>query len=359
MKHDFSRRKALAGLGGLAGLVGCANAPQSNPLAPLNVLQPISRIAFGSCADQTKDQPIWDAVLADKPDLFVFGGDNVYASGPTFSVGALRAAYAQLAAKPGFAKLRSTVAHMEIWDDHDFGSNDGGGNFAQKAASKAEFLEFWGAAPFDQRRSRDGLYKEQLIGPQDQRVQVIVLDARWFRSDLKATDERGAPGKERYVPDADPSKTMLGAAQWAWLEERLSQPADVRFICSGIQVWADGHGWECWANLPHERERLAHLIAKTKANGVVMLSGDRHIGAMYKYSGAGAYPLYEVTSSGLTHAWAQAREAGPNRLTDLVTVNHYGLISIDWARRDMKFELKDEKGKALESLDVDLKFLQS
>lgn len=29
----------------------------------------LTRIAFGSCAQQDKDQPIWDAVLAARPDL--------------------------------------------------------------------------------------------------------------------------------------------------------------------------------------------------------------------------------------------------------------------------------------------------
>ena len=39
---------------------------------------PFSRIAFGSCADQVKPQPIWDAILAYQPELFIFAGDNVY-----------------------------------------------------------------------------------------------------------------------------------------------------------------------------------------------------------------------------------------------------------------------------------------
>lgn len=38
----------------------------------------ITRIAFGSCAEQNKPQPIWDAVLAAQPQLFLFLGDNVY-----------------------------------------------------------------------------------------------------------------------------------------------------------------------------------------------------------------------------------------------------------------------------------------
>ena len=42
--------------------------------------QALRRIAFGSCIDPARDQPMWDPVLALRPDLFLFGGDNVYAS---------------------------------------------------------------------------------------------------------------------------------------------------------------------------------------------------------------------------------------------------------------------------------------
>ena len=41
--------------------------------------RPLTRIAFGSCAKQSKEQPIWDAINAAEPDLFVFLGDNIYA----------------------------------------------------------------------------------------------------------------------------------------------------------------------------------------------------------------------------------------------------------------------------------------
>jgi alkaline phosphatase D len=53
-----------------ATLVPASVAAQGRP--------PLSRIAFGSCADQVKPQPIWDAILTYQPELFIFAGDNVY-----------------------------------------------------------------------------------------------------------------------------------------------------------------------------------------------------------------------------------------------------------------------------------------
>jgi alkaline phosphatase D len=189
-------------------------------------------------------------------------------------------------------------------------------------------------------------------------VQVILLDTRWFRSPWKVTDQRGAPGKERYLPDADATKTMLGAAQWKWLEEQLRQPADVRIVVSGIQVVVEGHGWERWGNFPSERQRLYQLIADTRAQGVVFLSGDRHIGAIYRQSGSTPYALHELTSSGITHPWREAAEAGPNRIGELFTEVHFGALDIDWSARALQLSIKDINGATRRNQVIQLNELQ-
>jgi alkaline phosphatase D len=305
----------------------------------------LNRIAFGSCIDQNKPQPLWGQILAEKPDLFIFGGDNVYASKQPFDIANTRAAYAKLAQNEGFAQLRAAVPHLAIWDDHDYGLNDGGADFPHKQASKDAFLDFWAVPPNDERRGREGLYHAATFGPAGQLVQVILLDNRWFLSKWKVTDQRDAPGKERYVPDANPSKTILGATQWVWLEAQLKQPADVRIIVSGIQVLAEGHGWERWGLFLAEQQKLYDVIASTRANGVVFLAGDRHVGALYKETANTPYALHEMTSSGMTHPWKDAKEAGPNRVGELFTELHYGMVEIDWAARAVKLQLRDGAGK--------------
>ena len=354
-------RRRLIAASALA-LGGCAaSAPygllQNAPVA-LNASFPLRRIAFGSCADQTLPQPIWDTVLADKPDLVIYGGDNVYASDTPFSLDSLRKAYATAGAIPSLQRLRAAVPHFAIWDDHDYGVNDGGVEFPHKQDAKQAFLDYWQAPDSDRRRSRDGIYDSLVVGPPGQRVQIIGLDTRWFRSPLKITDERGKPGKERYLPDADPAKTMLGEAQWRWLGEQLRQPADLRLVVSGIQVVVDGHGWERWGNFPLERKRLVDLIRDTRAGGVIFLSGDRHIGALYREASATPYPLYEMTSSGITHPWKTASEAGPNRLGALFTDLHFGSVDIDWASRSVRLSLKDLGGAELRSQRIKLSELQ-
>ena len=127
-------RRTLAQLMAAAALAPAPLSAQGRP--------PLSRIAFGSCADQAKPQPIWDAILAYQPELFIFAGDNVYgdfntrrraptSSGPTPRRKTSRAT----------TGCASSVAHLAVWDDHDYGINDGGGDFPHKAVAKELFLE--------------------------------------------------------------------------------------------------------------------------------------------------------------------------------------------------------------------------
>ena len=90
---------------------------------------PLTRIAFGSCAHQQKPQPIWDAVLAWRPELFVFTGDNVYGDVASAAMTELRAAYAAAGKVAGLARLRAQVPVLATWDDHDYGGNDAGADF--------------------------------------------------------------------------------------------------------------------------------------------------------------------------------------------------------------------------------------
>lgn len=324
-------------------------------LAPGGALaqaRPLTRFAFGSCADQAEPQPIWDAILSYKPELFVFAGDNVYGDFDSPDGAGLKRAYAMAESIAGYTRLRSSVGHLAIWDDHDYGSNDGGGDFAHKAVAKDLFLDFWKVPATDVRRTREGLYDSCIIGPAGMRVQVILLDMRWFRSPLRRTDQRDAPGKERYLPDLDPAKTMLGETQWAWLAGELLKPAELRLLVSSIQVLAEGHGWERWGNFPLERQKLIDAIRGSGAKGVILLSGDRHIGALYRETPAGMPPLYEVTSSGLNKAFSAASEPGPNRLGALYAAPNFGVVDIDWWARNVALSLRDESGATRRSVVV-------
>lgn len=325
---QISVRVELALLAGLwvaqASLVG---AEESRP-------ETLHRIAFGSCGSQKKDQPIWADVVAAEPDLFLFVGDNIY--GDTEDMQVLADKYAQLGAKPGYQKLLATCPVLATWDDHDFGVNDGGSWYPKRVESQRIMLDFFGVPADSPRRAREGVYGAYTYGPEGKRVQVILLDTRYFKTRMKK-DERSAEEKKRlnlvgwYVPTDDPEATILGEEQWAWLEEQLKQPAELRIIASSIQVIADEKGMESWGNAAAERERLYQLIEKTGANGVVFISGDVHFSEISKVED-GPYPFIDFTSSGLTNSepsWAAA--VNSHRTSPIAYAKPtFGLIAVDW-----------------------------
>jgi len=309
----------------------------ATPYPRLDPRLPLERITFGSCLDEEKTPPRWQTLLERDPQLFMMLGDNVYADsvgnrdvGPDLNE--MRRAYATLSAEPGFARLRSRVPLLGVWDDHDYGLNDGGVENPIKIEAKSIFADFFDVPADDPMRSREGTYRADVYGPAGRRVQIILLDTRYFRSPLKPTDQRNAPGKQRFVPDDDPNKTMLGEAQWQWLEAQLRQPAELRLIVSSIQVIAEGHGWEGWRTLPRELARLTDTIKKTRANGVIFLSGDRHRAAAYRRIDGTPYPFYELTSSSLNSGVnSRQPEIDPQRLGGrLYAGENFGMVQIDW-----------------------------
>ncbi len=319
----------------------------------------ITRISFGSCAKQDQPQPIWDAIVAGKPDMFLLLGDNIY--GDTNDMQLLRKKYRQLEEQPGFAKLRAACPVLATWDDHDFGRDDSGAEFEFRKESQQVFLDFIQAKPDDPRRQRDGIYSSSIYGPPGRRVQVILLDARYFRSPLKKGFSAREPGegyRGRYVPNDDPQATVLGDAQWQWLEEQLRQPAEVRIIGSSYQVLSNQHGWEMWGNFPLERQKLFALIRKTEAKGALLISGDRHLAELAGLAADAAegvgYPLYEATSSSLNQPSGNftktgvrfANEINPYRLGLTWFDVNFGNILIDWESEDpvIRIQICDLEG---------------
>ena len=229
---------------GLAACVSACAAPDRQ--------RPVRRIAFGSCVMQEREQPFWEGVLATEPDLFLFLGDNVYAD--TEDMAVMRAEYAKLLATPGYQKLRATCPVLATWDDHDYGGNDAGAEYPSKVESQRVFLETFEEPPDSVRWRRPGVYDAHVFGPPGKRVQVILLDTRYFRGPLERS-KSSVPALGRYVPNRDTSVTLLGAKQWEWIERQLRIEAEVRIIASSIQVVSENHGYEKWMNLPHERAR--------------------------------------------------------------------------------------------------------
>ena len=303
------------------------------------------QIAFGSCAHESRPQPILDLAAAQKPDLFIYLGDNIY--GDTRDMNVLRDKYAQLAAKPEFQRLKKSTRILATWDDHDYGWNDIGKYYPFKKESKEIFLEFFEEPANSDRRKREGIYTSYDFKRNGKTIQIILLDNRTFRSDLRRY--RGELSHESkyfypldYFPHEIEDSTLLGEAQWQWLEQELTKPADIRIIGSGSQFSISYNGYEAWANFPHEQKRMLDLIKKTRANGVFFITGDVHYAEISRLNAPDLYPVYDFTSSGITSTWHFATP-NDNRIEGPVMENHYGLITLDLLPADpvIKMELID------------------
>ena len=93
-----------------------------HPASVFSQEKPLSRILFGSCVKQDRPMPIFEKIADERPDLFIFLGDNIYAD--TTDMDVMREKYAKLKADAGFARLLRTCPVMATWDDHDYGAND-------------------------------------------------------------------------------------------------------------------------------------------------------------------------------------------------------------------------------------------
>ena len=177
--------------------------PEAGPNPALAPSLALTRIAFGSCNHQSAPQDYWAAIAAEAPQLFLMIGDNVYGDNAwdgDAGLESLRAAYALQASHPEFRAFRARIPMLATWDDHDFGLNDAGASFPMRRWAETLFEHFWNAS--DAVRARPGVYDSIITGPEGRRVQVILLDTRFFRSDLKRA--RARSGAHRPVlPDGE------------------------------------------------------------------------------------------------------------------------------------------------------------
>ncbi|MBO6689913.1 MAG: alkaline phosphatase family protein [Henriciella sp.] len=321
----------------------------------------LTTILIGSCLDEEKGpSAAMTSIANEQADLFLMVGDNVYGDrdgrgyvNNQADLDELRESFADLAAREDFQKVRAAHPMMVAWDDHDYGANDAGKEFPFRGLAERVHEAFWGLEDEDVGQWA-GTYYARSFGPEGQRVQVIMLDTRFFRSALTPTDEWGAKGKERYLPAPSGSmQDMLGAAQWTWLENQLQQPADIRLIASSVQVMPTVHGWEAWSALPDERQRLFNLIKKTEASGVVFLSGDRHTSFIYEEADILPYAAHELTASSLNVAFAtESAEMDARQVGAGFAPENYGAVEIDWEARTIGLKIKDNAGQIVRENDL-------
>ncbi|KAG7971314.1 hypothetical protein I3843_07G127900 [Carya illinoinensis] len=355
----------------------------------------VSRIAFGSCSDQSDPQPIWDAIIKYDPQVFIWLGDNIYGDnkrpfklfGKERTIGPWKNAprfvpnsrqemelrFKKAKTNPGYSRLREKTKIIGTWDDHDYGLNDAGKEFSAKISNQELLLDFLEEPQDSPRRKQAGVYASYTFGPLGRQIKVILLDTRYHRDPLSSDG------------------TILGNLQWTWLEKELNGPASaITIIGSSIQVISNLSATtgplissESWGRFPKERDRLFKLIADSKRDQVFFISGDVHFGEIARYDCATGYPLYDITSSGLTKSIEEAvpppfhfivRFVASLTPTTMRVMNqncrfssctygqpNFGAIEIDWDATPvtLKLEVKDINGLTVTGVKMSLLELQA
>ena len=338
-------------------ITGCIpTTPVGGGIPPVNTAKNLSLIAFGSCCNQALDMGIYNSIREKKPDLYIEEGDNIYSdyypnTDPTAFLNLLNTNYQTKAKNVFWKRLRDSIPIIATWDDHDYGRNNAGAEFPFKTQSKSAFLTFWNEPAVSERRNHDGLYTSYYFGDDAHKVQIIMLDMRTFLNVISP---------EPITPTTDTTKNMLGATQWAWFKAELLKPAKIRIIASSSQFGPQSDGWEGWFNYPHEQERMYNALKDAHAEGAFIISGDVHYSEISQRTSPGLYPLYDFTSSGLTHK-ENALAANSYRVGTGFADLNFAMIRIDWNASPVTitFETYNKPGTLVRQMAInldDLKF---
>ncbi len=292
------------------------------------------KIGLGSCLDQDYPQPIWQSIKKEDLNYFIFLGDNVYGDTRYGSLRKMKSAYdKQKKVLPDFL---NDISIFSIWDDHDFGINDGGADYRFKRQAQELYLDFWDITKDDDRSNREGIYfsKNEIFF--NKKFKFIFLDTRFFRSKLKGK-------KSNYIENIEPDATILGNAQWTWLENELKSDFDFLFIFSSIQIIAKDHRFEKWSNFPIERAKLFELLEKFN-DKTILFSGDRHRAGIYRKNG-----IIEVTSSSMNKPGSSFSETDSYLIGKTYPQENYGVLEI--LENTIHIKIKDIKGNTLNFIE--------
>jgi len=326
-------------------LTSCKDEVSKNPSEADKTETPIKEsidftMVFASCSNQRMEQPLWKPIIQNNPDVFVWGGDNVYTD--TDDMLKMKADYDSVWAQPDYQKLASITRITGTWDDHDYGKNDAGKEWHVKKEAQQEFLDFMKVSKDDIRRTREGVYSSETFTTENGSIKLIMLDTRYFRDSLLLSTTEG----KRYDHwPAGHVGTILGETQWNWLEKELDDnKATFTVIVSSIQFLADEHFWEKWGYFPEEVERLNQLIIDAKANNIFVLSGDRHLAEFSVKELKGLnYPLIDFTASGMTKVYPDTPEdTNKYRVGHQVKKLNFGLIKFDFKNQKVIMEIRGE-----------------
>lgn len=298
------------------------------------------------------DTSIFEAMAKEKASFMVWLGDNWYTrESDYFSEWGMAYRPSRDRSLKVLQPFLRSMSHYAIWDDHDYGPDNADKSFVLKEASRRVFMNNWCNPSFGE--NGKGVYTKVTYND----VDIFLLDDRWFRSNDDAPDSINST--------VNYDKKMFGEQQMEWFKNamRLSQSnrnVHFRIIATGSQVLNPRSPIDCFRHFPAEFSDMMNFLQQEKIDGVVFLTGDRHLSEINTINRKGSYPLYDITASPLTAGVSRHRpeEAdNPARILSVVGQQNYARFSFagEGLERRMRVEFLDINGENLAEWGVTLR----
>ena len=235
-------------------------------------------VIAGSCARSGSNGAVFDTMVEERPDLYLAVGDMHYANLESSNPNDHVAQYGRALSQPAQAVLFGSTPTAYVWDDHDFGPNDGDSTSPSRdAVSKAyrQAVPHHGVDP-DPDASIAQAFS---VG----RIRFVLTDTRSMRT----------------------ADTMLGEQQLDWLIEELiaSSRTHALVVWANPTPWISAAGTDDWSQFPEERRTIADAIAAAGVDDLIMVSGDAHMVAIddgtnsgYARDGSHGFPVLQAAA---------------------------------------------------------------
>ena len=324
--------------------VGQALNFSTQPLWKFRTDPPEFTVAMGSCVyinEPVYDRPgnpygsgyeIFNSIADKEPDLMLWLGDNIYLREPDWGTrtGFLHR-YTHSRSTPEMQRLLRSTHHYAIWDDHDFGPNDGDASFVNSALAREMFDLFWPNPTC----GVPGVAGTTTSFSQSD-VDFFLLDDRTFRVPADVTTAEAA---------------MLGKAQLDWLIQALKySDASFKLIAVGSQVLNTAAMYENYATIVNERNELLRRIEAEGIRGVVFLTGDRHFTELSSLPLKDGRTIHDLTVSSLTSGTYKATDNNELRVEGtVVEQRNFATLTFSGKKneRTMTIRVFDGKGAQL------------
>ena len=268
------------------------------------------KLAFGSCfhhRTNNRDSGIFKAIKRTNPDAWLWLGDMAYLDDPIEYplIGAHGFKFTNTEERQKrfneskFDPLYQEMIQQDdtkvygIWDDHDYGIDNGNKNNPVKEEVRKMFLEAIDEPKDSKRWTRKGGIYESYFLDEQKNIKLILLDDRYNKDDPK---DESIPYEE---------KSDLGLEQEEWYVKELTEStAHFTIVAFGTKVMADDR--LLFMEVPYPRTKRLLLTTANPNTKIVLITGDVHfaeINVDMCTKHVHGYPISEFTSSGLTHTF--------------------------------------------------------